>query len=80
MRAQAPDGYRLDLSGDEPLYVLDEDDASVHVEEGGELSTRTPTWKSAITMVSTRTRTPRTTTSGGLRPANGRPTAPTPSP
>jgi hypothetical protein len=37
MRAQAPDGYRLDLSGDEPLYVLDEDDASVHVEEGGEL-------------------------------------------
>ena len=25
MRAEAPRGYRLDLSGDEPLYVLDDD-------------------------------------------------------
>ncbi|MGE3073949.1 MAG: hypothetical protein AB7N24_11875 [Dehalococcoidia bacterium] len=37
MRAQAPDGYRLDLSGDEPLYVLDEDDAPLPAEAGGEL-------------------------------------------
>lgn len=36
MRAQAPDGYRLDLSGDEPLYVLDED-VPLPAEEGDEL-------------------------------------------
>ncbi len=37
MRAQAPDGYRLDLSGDGPLYVLDEEDAPLPAEEGDEL-------------------------------------------
>ncbi|MCK6563617.1 MAG: hypothetical protein L6Q80_02575 [Dehalococcoidia bacterium] len=37
MRAQAPDGYRLDLSGDEPRYELDEHDAPLPAEEGDEL-------------------------------------------
>lgn len=37
MRAQAPDGYRLDLSGDEPLYVLDVDNARLAAEDGDEL-------------------------------------------
>jgi hypothetical protein len=37
MRADAPQGYRLDLSGDEPLYVLEEDDAPLPAEVGDEL-------------------------------------------
>jgi hypothetical protein len=37
MRADAPRAYRLDLSGDEPLYVLEEDDAPLPAEEGDEL-------------------------------------------
>lgn len=36
MRADAPEGYRLDLSGEEPLYVLDEHDAPLPAEEGDE--------------------------------------------
>lgn len=36
MRAAAPVGYRLDLSADEPLYVLDEHDAPLPAEEGDE--------------------------------------------
>lgn len=37
MRAQAPDGYRLELSGDEPLYLLDEDDPPLPAKDGDEL-------------------------------------------
>jgi len=37
MRAEVPQGYRLDLSGDEPLYVLDEEDALPPAEEGDEV-------------------------------------------
>lgn len=36
MRADAPEGYRLDLSGEEPLYVLDEDDAPPPADEAEE--------------------------------------------
>jgi len=37
MRADAPEGYRLDLSGDEALYVIEED-APLPTAEGDELS------------------------------------------
>lgn len=37
MRAETPAGYRLDLSGEEPVYVLDEHDPSPTGEDGGEL-------------------------------------------
>lgn len=37
MRADVPEGYRLDLSGVEPLYVLGEDDAPLPSDESDEL-------------------------------------------
>jgi len=38
MRADAPEGYRLDLSGAGPLYVLGEDDAFLAREDDDERS------------------------------------------
>ncbi|HMS73061.1 MAG TPA: hypothetical protein PKB03_08500 [Baekduia sp.] len=37
LRADAPAGYRLDLSGDEPLYVLDDEERPIPPEGGDEL-------------------------------------------
>jgi len=37
MRAETPAGYRLDLSGDEPVYVLDADDAPLAAEDADDL-------------------------------------------
>ncbi|NJD65712.1 MAG: hypothetical protein FIB00_10790 [Chloroflexi bacterium] len=37
MRAETPAGYRLDLSGEEPVYVLDADRTPLPTEDGDEL-------------------------------------------
>ena len=51
MRADAPDGYRLELSGDDPLYVRDEADAPLQAEDGDELSDEDTEWDGGETEV-----------------------------